>query len=318
MPKSQEKMPNSIQRTSLDCFDGDAMTAMIEGTSLSLYQVEKGSFETRLFSTTLGNGLINGGYYSRSVLTEGILSKELMSCSFLNNTSKPGILEGKPLERNNILLGAEDAPLNCVMAAESQWTSFQFKREDMSKTGLILPTKDSLVFKLSPEAEEKFSTEMNQLLHYIQQTDETNVVNTDILYQHFVSRFSYVLEETKSVTHLKAKESALLAKKIYHYIHEHASYPIQMIDLTALIGKSERTVERIFKQYFSLSPYAYLKMHRLHLIRNKLLGMSADSNTNITHIAMENGFMSMGYFSREYKKLFNETPTETLNKRVSA
>ena len=314
MPNSQEKTPNSIQRTSLDCFDGDAMTAMIKGTSLNLYQVEKGAFETHLFSTTLGNGLINRGYYSRSVLTEGILSYELMSCSFLNNTSKPGILEGKPLERNNILLGAEDAPLNCVMAAESQWTSFQFKREDMSKTGLTLPTEDSLVFKLSPESEEKFSTEINQLLHYIQQTDKANMVNPDILYQHLVSRFSYVLEETKSVTPLKAKESALLAKKIYHYIHEHASFPIQMIHLTALIGKSERTVERIFKQYFSLPPYAYLKVHRLHLIRNKLYELAPNSASNITHIAMENGFMSMGYFSREYKKLFNETPTETLSK----
>ncbi|HHO65519.1 MAG TPA: AraC family transcriptional regulator [Epsilonproteobacteria bacterium] len=315
MPNSQEKTPNPIQRTSLDCFDGDAMTAMIEGTSLNLYQVEKGAFETHLFSSTLGNGLINGGYYSRSVLTEGILSQELMSCSFLNNTSKPGILEGKPLEKNNILLSAEDAPLDCVMAAESQWTSFQFKREDMLKTGLTLPTEGSLVFKLSPEAEEKFLTEMNQLLHYIQQTDEANMVNTDILYQHLVSHFSYVLEETKSVTYLKAKESTLLAKKLYHYIHENASFPIQMMHLTELIGKSERTVERIFKQYFSLSPYAYLKVHRLHLIRNKLLSMSTDSSTNITHIAMENGFMSMGYFSREYRKLFNETPTETLNKR---
>ena len=141
------------------------------------------------------------------------------------------------------------------------------------------------------------------------------MVNPDILYQHLVSRFSYVLEETKSVTPLKAKESALLAKKIYHYIHEHASFPIQMIHLTALIGKSERTVERIFKQYFSLSPYAYLKVHRLHLIRNKLYELAPNSASNITHIAMENGFMSMGYFSKEYKKLFNETPTETLHKQ---
>ena len=32
---------------------------------------------------------------------------------------------------------------------------------------------------------------------------------------------------------------------------------------------------------------------------------------NITQVAMENGFMHMGYFGSEYKKLFNETPTDT-------
>ena len=90
--------------------------------------------------------------------------------------------------------------------------------------------------------------------------------------------------------------------------------PLQMIELTALTGKSERTIERIFKKHFGIAPYAYLKIHRLHLIRNKLIDARESIAVNIGDIAMENGFMQMGYFGSEYKKLFNETPSQTLQR----
>ncbi|MEA3455016.1 MAG: helix-turn-helix domain-containing protein [Campylobacterota bacterium] len=89
-----------------------------------------------------------------------------------------------------------------------------------------------------------------------------------------------------------------------------------MIHLTELIGKSERTVERIFKKYFNLSPYTYLKIHRLNRIRNYLIQANNPSTVNITHTAMANGFMHMGYFASEYKKTFGERPSDTLQ-RVS-
>jgi AraC-like DNA-binding protein len=40
------------------------------------------------------------------------------------------------------------------------------------------------------------------------------------------------------------------------------------------------------------------------------------STVNITHIAMANGFMQMGYFASEYKKMFGETPSETLRRVI--
>ena len=138
-------------------------------------------------------------------------------------------------------------------------------------------------------------------------------INTELLYNHILSIYADALNQTTSLTHLKRSESILLAKKIYQYIHDNATEPIQMIHLTQLTGKSERTVERIFKKYFGVAPYSYLKLHRLHLIRSQLK-KGNPSTLNITYLAMENGFMQMGYFGSEYKKLFNETPSETLRR----
>ncbi len=89
-----------------------------------------------------------------------------------------------------------------------------------------------------------------------------------------------------------------------------------MIELTALTGKSERTVQRIFKKHFGITPYSYLKIHRLHLIRKQLLQRDESAPANIGDIVMKHGFMQMGYFGSEYKKIFGETASETFQRMV--
>jgi len=137
-------------------------------------------------------------------------------------------------------------------------------------------------------------------------------INTELLYHHILGIYANALDDIKDVAHLKRDESLLLSKKILNYLKDHADQPIQLIELTTLTGKSERTVERIFKKYFGIAPYAYLKLHRLHLIRYQLL---KTEGSTIGDIALKHGFTQMGYFGNEYKKLFNEMPSQTLRKR---
>ena len=135
-----------------------------------------------------------------------------------------------------------------------------------------------------------------------------NILDSDLS----PSIYASALDHIKDVSPLKRNESFLLSKKILTYLKNHADQPIQMIELTVLTSKSERTVERIFKRYFGIAPYAYLKLHRLHLIRHQLL---QGKDSTIGDIAMKYGFIQMGYFGNEYKKLFNEMPSQTLRKR---
>jgi transcriptional regulator GlxA family with amidase domain len=67
-----------------------------------------------------------------------------------------------------------------------------------------------------------------------------------------------------------------------------------------------------FKRYCGLSPMAYLKRYRLESVRRELLG--DQSERNISAIAMGWGFTHLGRFSSDYKKLFDEMPSQTLNR----
>ncbi len=160
------------------------------------------------------------------------------------------------------------------------------------------------------------SCKLGGILDYLEKENDEKIarINKELLYHHILGIYANALDHTKDISHLKRDESLLLSKKILTFLNDHTSRPIQMIELTALIGKSERTVERIFKKHFGITPYTYLKIHRLHLIRKQLLRRNESVTANIGDIAIKHGFMQMGYFGSEYKKIFGETASETLRR----
>ena len=303
-----------INTQTLTYYDIDQLADVVKGASLEVQQLDKGNFYSDHVNVSLNKGVLDKGYYKRSTLTKGTFSPEYMTFGFIHDTPKAGRLNGESMHQHDILLSNENGPLDYSLAADSHWSSFQFKREDFLKTGIKLPSNDSIIYHLDMKTIHSFSRQLNAIFMHLQETEEA--INSELLYNHILSLYAYAANQTTSLRHLKRSESFLLATKIYEYMHEHSAEPIQMIHLTQLTGKSERTIERIYKKHFGVTPYTYLKLHRLHLVRNALMKQEDLNARNITQIAMENGFMHMGYFGSEYKKLFNEKPKDTWKNNV--
>ena len=74
---------------------------------------------------------------------------------------------------------------------------------------------------------------------------------------------------------------------------------------------SWRTLSRGFQERFGIGPKAYFNRIRLGRVRSDLLqGRGAGS---IAGAANKWGFWHMGQFARDYKRMFGELPSETLN-----
>ena len=61
------------------------------------------------------------------------------------------------------------------------------------------------------------------------------------------------------------------------------------------------------------SPLAYLKIEQLNRVHRKLRDTAPDEML-IKQIALTYGFSHLGQFSRDYKQLFGELPSETLRR----
>ena len=306
-----------IQKQTLTCFDSDLLRDVIRGASFDLHQVGKGSFQADMFHASIGKGILDSSRYSNSILTEGTISQDNMTFGFIHDSKEDSIFNGNRLQKHDVMMGDEGGPLASCITAGTHWSSFQFKRDDLLKLGITLEKDNNKVLHFNQETQKDLSSKLGGILNYLEKEDDEKVaqINTELLYHHILGIYANALDHIKDVSHLKRDESLLLSKKILTYLKEHANQPIQMIELTALTGKSERTIERIFKKHFGIAPYAYLKIHRLHRIQNNLLHAENPINTCIGDIAIQNGFMHMGYFGSEYKKIFGETPSETLQKK---
>ena len=306
-----------IKKQMLTCFDSDLLRDVIKGASFDIHQVGKGSFQADMFHASIGKGILDSSHYSNAILTEGTISPDNMTFGFIHESKEDSLFNGQVLQKHDVMMGDEGGPLTSHITADTHWSSFQFKRTDLLKLGISLKKDNNKVLHFSKEVQNNLSYKLGGILNFLKKEDDDKIakVNKEFLYHHILGIYANALDDIKDVTHLKRDESFFLSKKILTYLKEHAHQPIQMIELTTLIGKSERTIERIFKKHFGIAPYAYLKIHRLHLIRKYLLCTDVSTHTNIGDIAMENGFMQMGYFGSEYKRIFGETASETLRKR---
>lgn len=90
--------------------------------------------------------------------------------------------------------------------------------------------------------------------------------------------------------------------------------PPTIVELCAATGVSERTLQYAFRTYVGMSPMTYLRLLRLNRVRD-VLADASPGTTSVTAIAMDHGFLHLGRFARDYKRLFDQSPSATLGQR---
>ncbi|MFN5222251.1 MAG: helix-turn-helix domain-containing protein, partial [Cyanobacteriota bacterium] len=92
--------------------------------------------------------------------------------------------------------------------------------------------------------------------------------------------------------------------------------PTVAIDLDTLAGRvyaSRRSLVRGFRDHLGLGPISFLKLRRLHGVRRELLREHPEQG-RVHEVAAAWGFHSAGHFARDYRRLFGESPSATLQR----
>src|SRR5579875_3777211 len=87
--------------------------------------------------------------------------------------------------------------------------------------------------------------------------------------------------------------------------------PIRLDHLAAAAGVRPRTLEAHFRLYLGTTPLGWVRRTRLARARQQLL--APGNATNVTEVALANGFGQLGRFAGQYRRQFGETPSQTLN-----
>ena len=96
-------------------------------------------------------------------------------------------------------------------------------------------------------------------------------------------------------------------KKALLYINEHYTSPITLDEIAAAVGVSKFHLERAFKKYTDQTIFTYL-----NILRCKNAAQCIRDGMTVTQAAYENGFESLSYFSRIYKKLMGSSPSKSV------
>jgi AraC family ethanolamine operon transcriptional activator len=112
-------------------------------------------------------------------------------------------------------------------------------------------------------------------------------------------------------THLRG--AAALARRAEDYLLTNLQAPLTIADLCRAVGASERTLHQAFKVHLGSTPKGHLKVLRLNAVRREL--REAAPGVGVMDVAMRWGFFHAGWFSQDYRRMFGESPSRTLQSR---
>jgi len=96
------------------------------------------------------------------------------------------------------------------------------------------------------------------------------------------------------------------------YVLAHLDEPLSILDVCNHIGASRRKLQYCFQETLGINPVAYLRTLRLNAVRRELRERSPVEQ--IQAVAARWGFWHLSRFSSDYRTLFGETPSQTVQR----
>jgi AraC-like DNA-binding protein len=111
-------------------------------------------------------------------------------------------------------------------------------------------------------------------------------------------------------------DQGLDVQLVIDYIEANLRNPLALENLVAISGTSASTLLRAFRRKTGKTPMSYIKQLRLERARQIFLSNADD--ISVIKVIYDCGFGNTGHFSREYRELFGELPSDTLRRRRRA
>jgi AraC family ethanolamine operon transcriptional activator len=117
-------------------------------------------------------------------------------------------------------------------------------------------------------------------------------------------------EEVKRANGHTSDRTMRIFRRAREYIHGGLQDGISIVALCAAIGVSRRALELVFRSVLGTGPGQYVRTLQLNQVRRDLLS-NPGSAVSIGAIAARRGIWHWSRFSRDYRLMFGELPSQT-------
>jgi AraC family ethanolamine operon transcriptional activator len=305
--------------------DVDHFGEAIAAEELQLTQLSQGAFQGNLAFWVVSPGLsVTRQQASQSLQVMGDKSPDhLIFVVQLKANSHPAFAHDKPLMANAIVGFDNQRPIHLITSPEGQdqcqivvtKSLFQHyaalaQRYDLDEAFLqrnIVAPPANRVSPLCAYLRQLFDTENDRPWCSASQAPS-------LLEQDLMPLLIDALPPANQADAPRSYRRADLVAAAKTYIMDHLDQPLTLAQICQAVCTSQRSLHYGFQEMLGMGPMAFVKIQRLHGVRRALINTAPNPET-VAHIAHQWGFFSLGHFSRDYKQLFGELPSQTLHGR---
>lgn len=95
------------------------------------------------------------------------------------------------------------------------------------------------------------------------------------------------------------------------FLEAHSSEAVHVSDLASAAEVSERTLRRVFRDFYGVGPRTFVFLRQLMKVHQELIE-ATPAETTVTDVLMHWGIWEFGRFAGRYKQYFGELPSQTL------
>jgi len=303
--------------------DFEAFCESVRHWDLDYHQLDHGGFTsellmfgntTTLFSRArLGRRLLQKGATPSGLITFGLLADPDISIHWRNID----------IYGDRLFIFPPDGELHSISQPDFDVFALSFSEETLNRTCRSLELPD---FRKLVDGNEVFNCHPQSMLllrKWLQQTElaladsvpaADSRMQLQQLEEELASRLIATLAESRGPVYKPAMRKRDAALKVTVDFIVESDNPVTSVrELCSIANVSERTLQYAFRERFGQSPKTFTLTHRLNNVRKMLRHTDPDAE-KIYEIAGHHGFLHMGQFTSDYKRLFGELPSETLRR----
>jgi len=302
--------------------DLDEFLTTIRGWNLNWSQLKSGKFRGELFQLAFGDSLFTRGKFNLPFRQRDGAPDGLWTFAIMTNASSPALWRNREISDEAMMILPPGSEGDVVSRPEYDVYTLSFPEKVLTDTAQIAGFRDFRSMTQGARTRvcdrQKMRGLYRKTFQIIEKLEDTPSMLANSRLTHYmeyeISRrlLSVLAASNPAASPPPSRMRDRAVRKAAEYIEENAQEPINLRELCLITGVSDRTLRYGFLERYDITPKAFLQSFRLNGVRREL--RRADpASTKISDIANYWGFWHMGKFAADYRRLFGELPSETMN-----
>lgn len=280
-------------------------------------QIEKGLFNAKLTAVHTPRIQLAISHYTQGVMTKGDFPKGCIVLNSYFSSNGTYTVKNRSILPNEIVVLSKDDKVDRVTTGHFSGNIITIEEKLFYEVFCIFfgETPDMFLrkkrFNIKDDMIHTFHKTISFWIDYLINIFPSLDIKPE--YEKIEYEILSQLFNCITFTSLKDNRKKFQIHTVRDFLHENISNDINLAMLSRSLDISESQLHKAFKSNYGISPKKYLQMLRLNAVRKELL-LADPKDVNVSEIAIKYNFFSMNHFSVEYKKIFAQTPSETLGK----
>lgn len=295
--------------------DIDAQAAQYRGYGQQYQQLSRGPFEGRFSSFNFGDDLaIHFEMANRELAQSASTPAGRYGACLLAEASPPCALNATTVAQDHVVLCPENKSLEGKTSEGTSIYCMDVSCEllpddgcNMRVAGVLTDAERSRQLRELIQSGIATFTALESPASYPAAVRGFKSSLADLLWQ-MAAQTGH--EDISRMRHYTSARTLRVFKRAREYIHHGLADGISIVALCRATGVSRRSLECVFRSVIGMGPGNYVRTLQLNHIRRDLMS-NANVEVSIGVIAARHGIWHWSRFSRDYRLLFGELPSQT-------